>query len=357
MTDNNSGRFDRRTFLKAGTGGLGLAAAGLTANTAYGAQHRGNKKIVQNNNSFERNSEGIPLRPLGKTGEKVPIICLGGHHLGRVEDDQQAINFVRYAVDNGVTFIDNAWEYHRGRSEKIVGRALRDGYRDKAFVMTKTHGRDKETTRKQIEESLRRLQVDTIDLCQVHEVIYRDDPRRFFAEDGGIGPLLQAQKEGKIRFIGFTGHKSPALFTEMMQQFDGWDTLQMPVNAFDPHYRSFIENVMPVAVEKQIAVIAMKTMGGGYLLRPGVISPEQALRFAWSQPVASVVSGMENMDLLKKNIENARIFEPMSEQEQKKLLEKTEPVAKDGEYEKFKTANTFDGWYGRTIHGNQPPTI
>ena len=335
----------RRAFLQASA--AGMCTAHLVARSA----------AAETTQSMQTNEGGIPLRSLGTTGEKVSILCLGGHHLGRVEDDADAVKLVRYAIDHGVTFIDNAWEYHHGRSENIVGRALKDGYRKKAFVMTKVHGRDKQTTRQQIEDSLRRLEVDTIDLCQAHEVIYKDDPRRLFADDGGMEALTEAKQQGKIRFVGFTGHKHPDLFVEMLRSGYDWDTLQMPVNAFDPHYRSFIKEIIPMARDKKIGVLAMKTMGSGYLLKPDVMTPEQALRFAWSQPVASVVSGMNSMDLLKENIRFARRFQPMSESEQQALLNQTQPVAKNGQWEKYKSANTFDGWYGRSIHGNEPPPI
>lgn len=333
----------RRKFLTISA--AGLCAAKLAGLTSAWAEEQ--EQI--------RNPEGIPIRPLGKTGVKVPILCLGGHHVGSVKNDDDAIRLVRYAIDHGVTFLDNAWEYHHGRSEEIVGRALKDGYRDKAFVMTKTHGRDKQSTQQQIEDSLRRLQVDTIDLCQVHEVIYPDDPTRFFAADGGIEALLKAKQDGKVRFIGFTGHKDPDLFTEMLQLREDWDTVQMPVNAFDPHYRSFIKSLMPMLQDRQIGILAMKTMGAGHLLKSGLITARQALRYAWSLPVASVVSGMDSLDLLKQNIDSARQFVPMTQVEREALLKRTASAGQDGKWEKYKTANTFDGWYGRTIHRGEPP--
>lgn len=338
--------FSRRDFIR--TGAAGLCAAHIAG---YPFEVLGQPEEI------EKNEGGIPLRPLGKTGEKVAILCLGGHHIGRFDNDDEAVKFVRYAIDHGVTFLDNAWEYHRGRSEEIVGKALKDGYRNKAFVMTKFHGRDKKSARQQIEDSLRRLQVDTIDLCQAHEVIYQDDPERLFADDGGMAALLEAKKAGKIRFIGFTGHKDPELFLQMLRSDYDWDTLQMPVNAFDPHYDSFIAKVIPVALKKDIAVLAMKTMGGGLLLRTKMLNPEETLRYAWSQPVATVVSGMNSPAMLKENIQFARRYQPMTQEQQQKLLQKTAAVANEGQWEKYKTANTFDGWYGRTIHGGSPPPI
>lgn len=346
METSKSG-FTRRDFVMAGA--AGAAAVGLSgfAGKVFAGEQQPERK----------NEQGIPLRPLGKTGVDVSILCLGGHHAGQIRDDDEAIRLVRYAIDNGVTFLDNAWEYHRGRSEEIVGRALRDGYRDKAFVMTKVHGRDYESTRSQIEDSLRRLQVETIDLCQAHEIVYRDDPERFFAEDGGIAAFDEARKAGKIRFAGFTGHKTPALLIEMMQTGYNWDTVQMPVNAFDPHYRSFIKYVLPAALEQGIGVLAMKTMAAGFLLRTDVITPETALRYAWSLPVATVVSGMNSMELLKQNIEFARRFKPMTQTEREALVQRTAAVANEGQWEPYKTTTRFDGRYGRSIHGGQPPQI
>lgn len=332
--------FNRREFIKAGLAGVCLAGIAEVPAALAG----------EPSGSLMSNSGGIPLRPLGDTGVKVSILCLGGHHIGRIPEDGEAVRLVRYAIDNGVTFIDNAWEYHHGRSEKIVGTALKDGYRDKAFIMTKIHGRTRKEAQAQLEESLSRLDVEYVDLLQLHEVIYADDPERIFVPDGAIEVLEDALQQGKTRFVGFTGHKDPAIHLDMLSRDYSWDTVQMPVNAFDPHYRSFIKQVMPVLTERNIAPLGMKSMGSPWLLKSGAITAEEALNFAWSQPVSTVVSGMESMDLLQQNIDYARRFKPMSIKEQENLLARTASAAQDGKWEKYKTSRKFDGWVGRRIH-------
>ncbi len=331
----------RREFIRIGAGGvLAAGAIGIPSVFADTSPER-----------MERNFAGVPVRPLGSTGEKVSILCLGGHHAGRVPDEGEAVALVRHAIDNGVTFLDNAWEYHGGRSERIAGKALKDGYRERAFVMTKIHGRSAEQARKQLDESLSRLGVDHVDLLQAHEVIYDDDPALVFAPDGMIEVLEEAKKSGKTRFVGFTGHKDPEIHLAMLKNGYPWDAVQMPVNAFDPHYRSFVRNVLPVLKERKIGVLAMKTMGDPYLLESGALQPGEALRFAWSQPVGTVVSGMESMALLNENIGHAKNFTPMSRREQEELLARTASAASGGEWEKYKTSLRFDGPVGRKIHG------
>ena len=334
-------KITRREFIKISAGGV-FAAGGIGVPSVFSETF---------SDKIEHNDKGIPIRPLGNTGEKVSILCLGGHHVGRISNESEAVALVRHAIDNGVTFLDNAWEYHQGRSEKIVGKALKGGYREKAFVMTKIHGRSAARAQKQLEESLSRLGVDHVDLLQAHEVIYSDDPSLVFAPDGMIEVLEEAKKTGKTRFVGFTGHKDPDIHLAMLNTGYPWDTVQMPVNAFDPHYQSFIENVLPVTIDRNIGILAMKTMGDHYLLKSGVLQPREALYFAWSQPVSTVVSGMESMALLNENIRHAKNFTPLTRREQEKLLEKTASAASDGQWEKYKTSRRFDGPVGRKIHG------
>ncbi len=292
----------------------------------------------------------IPMRTLGKTGEKVSILGIGGWHVGALPSDQKAVQIIRKGIDEGITFMDNAWEYHEGLSEKRMGKALKNGYREKAFLMTKHHGRDKKTAMRHLEDSLRRLNTDVIDLWQFHEIIYQDDPKEIFAQNGGIEAAVQAKKEGKVRFIGFTGHKDPELFLEMLNHDFEWDAVQMPVNVLDQHYVSFQKHILPLLQERNIGSIAMKSLAGGHLLRTP-ISAREALRYTWSQPVATVVSGITSEEVLMENIGSARNFTPLSSDEEKALLERARPLAKGGEFEPFKTSRAFDGPTGREQHG------
>ncbi len=296
-------------------------------------------------------SAGVPRRPLGKTGEKVSMLGLGGWHIGFIEDERNAIELVQTAIDMGVTFLDNAWEYHEGRSEEIVGKALRQGYRGKVFLMTKHHGRDKKTALRHLEDSLKRLHTDVIDLWQFHEVIYEDDADKILAAAGGLEAAQEAKKAGKVRYIGFTGHKDPRFFAKMLESGCEWDTVQMPVNVLDTHFRSFQKDILPILVERKIGVIAMKTLACGHLLRANVVSPEEALTYAWSQPISTLVSGIDTLGVLFTNVRMARNFKPMPKDEQAKLLGRTREAALTGEFEPFKTTREFDGWVGQQAHG------
>lgn len=280
--------------------------------------------------------EGIPKRPLGKTGVSVSILGLGGHHIGRIKDDQESIRLTRKAIDMGVTFLDNAWCYHDGRSEELMGRALADGYRNKVFLMTKNHGRDKKTALKHLEDSLRRFRTDVIDLWQFHAINNENDPDKIFAKGGSIEAAEEAKKAGKVKFIGFTGHNDPVILLEMLAHGYEWDAVQMPLNIFDAHYKSFQKLIVPILVERNIGVIAMKSMSAGDLLKANVATPDEALRYVWSQPVSTIVSGMESMELLETNVRLAREFKHMSQQEQDELLERTKEAALTGQYERHK---------------------
>jgi len=294
--------------------------------------------------------EGIPTRSLGKTGEKVSILGLGGNNMAGIRDDNEAIHFVRRAIDMGVTFMDNAWEYRNGRAEEILGKALRDGYRKKVFLMTKHHGRDKKTALEHLENSLKRLQTDVIDLWQFHEVVYPKDPEMIFSQ-GGIEAAKEAKKAGKVRFIGFTGHKDPAIFKDMLNRDFEWDAVQLPISVLDAHFKSFLKNIVPILREREIGVIAMKSLAAGLIKRANVVTPEEAINFVLNQPIDTLVSGMRRMEILETNVALARTFTPMSQEEEGTILSKTKDAASDGKYEPFKTTRNFDGPIGRKLHG------
>src|SRR5438094_1376901 len=290
---------------------------------------------------------GIPYRRLGRTGEMVSLIGVGGYHLGRQADEQETIRIVRTAVDSGINFLDNCWDYNGGASEIRMGKALRDGYREKAFLMTKFDGRTKESTARQIDESLRRLQTDRIDLMQYHENIRMEDPDRFFAPGGSLEALLEAKKAGKIRYIGFTGHKDPAVHLRMLdvaaEHKFHFDACQMPLNVMDAHFRSFGHQVVPRLVKDGIAVLRMKPMGDGNVLKSGTVTPIECLQYALTLPTSVVINGCESMERLDQAFEAARTFKPLSQAAISKLLAKTEQAAMTGKYEPFKTTAQFDG--------------
>jgi len=289
---------------------------------------------------------GIPYKNFGRTGEKVSAIGLGGYHIGR-PSEAESTRLIRTAIDGGINFMDNCWDYNGGASEEHMGKALRDGYRQKVFLMTKIDGRDKKTAASQIEESLRRLQTDHMDLMHVHEVIRMNDPDRVFARGGAIEALLEAKKAGKIRFIGFTGHKSPGIHLHMLKTGEAhdfrFDAVLMPVNVMDAHFESFVRKVMPVLVSEKIGIQIMKPMGGGVILQSGVVSPVECLRFAMSQPTDVVITGCESMEIVKQALDTARNFKPMKEDEIAALLGKTASAAANGKFELYKTAEQFDG--------------
>src|SRR5579859_2748606 len=298
-------------------------------------------------------SNGMAYRILGKTGEKVSAIGLGGHHIGRPKDPNEGIRIIRSALDRGMNFLDNCWDYHDGESEIRMGNALRDGYRQKAFLMTKFDGRTKGSTARQIDESLRRLQTDVIDLMQFHENIRLEDPDRFFAPGGSLEALLEAKKAGKIRYIGFTGHKDPLVHLRMLdvaaQHKFHFDACQMTLNVMDAHFRSFGHQVVPRLEKEGIAVLGMKPMGDGNVLKSGVVTPVECLHYALSLPTSVVINGCESMERLDQAFEAARTFKPLSRAEMSKLLAKTEQAAMTGKYEPFKTTAQFDG----TAHNPQ----
>ena len=293
----------------------------------------------------ERKGDMI-YRTLGKTGIKVSAIGLGGSHIGNPEE-KEGIRLVRTAVDRGMTFLDNCWDYHNGKSEVVMGKALRDGYREKVFLMTKFDGRTKASTAQQIDESLQRLQTDRIDLMQFHENIRLEDPDRFFAENGPLEALLEAKKAGKIRFIGFTGHKDPSVHVRMLelaaQNNFHFDSAQMPLNVLDAHFRSFEKNVVPKLVAQGIAVLGMKPLAEGEIPKNGIVTAIEALHYALSLPTSVVINGCETMDRLEQALEAARTFKPLTKTQMASLLAKSKQMAITGRLEKFKTTNMFDG--------------
>lgn len=295
--------------------------------------------------------ELIPKRPLGATGENVSMLALGGSHIGSIKDERAAINFIRAAIEMGVTFMDNAWEYHEGRSEEIMGRALEDGFRERVFLMTKHHGRNKAAAIRHLEDSLRRLRTDVIDLWQFHEVIYNDDPDMIFAPGGGIEAAEEAKRAGKVRYVGFTGHKDPAIHRRMLDTGYDWDTVQMPLNVMDAHFRSFEQNILPILVERNIGVLGMKPLGGGYILESEVVSAREALSYVWSLPVSTVICGMNEMDHLRENVDTARTWTRPDDADIADLMARTREAAADGRHERYKTDVVFDAGVGRQMHG------
>jgi uncharacterized protein len=302
-------------------------------------------------------AEGVPQRPLGKTGAMVSCLGVGGYHLGSIREEKESTELVARAMDVGINFFDNCWEYHDGVSEERLGAALK-GKRDKAFVMTKvcTHGRDKDVAMRQLEESLRRLQTDHVDLWQIHEVVYWNDPELIFAPNGAAEALLAAKKEGKVRFIGFTGHKNPGIHLKMLAHDFPFDTVQMPLNALDATFRSFEKQVLPEATKRGIAVLGMKSLGGsGEIAVNGGVSAEEGLRYAMSLPVATTISGMDSIAILEQNLRVARGFQPLGAEQMASIRERVRTLAADGRYELFKTTTKYDGKVGREQH-HYPPT-
>jgi predicted aldo/keto reductase-like oxidoreductase len=286
---------------------------------------------------------------LGRTSEKVSAIGLGGYHIGYQSDENESIRIIRSALDRGINFLDNCWDYNGGTSEIRMGKALRDGYRQRAFLMTKIDGRDQQTAARQIEESLRRLQTDHIDLLQFHEIIRMNDPDRVFAAGGAIHSALAAQKAGKIRFIGFTGHKSPDIHLRMLETADKnhfrFDTVQMPLNVMDAHFNSFAAKVIPAAVERKIAILGMKPMGGRYVLNSKTATPVECLHYTMNLPTSVVITGIDSMAILEQALKAASSFQPLSEPQVAAILKKTALAARDGQYEPYKTSHYFDGTY------------
>ena len=298
---------------------------------------------------------GMPMRELGKTGQKVSVLCLGGWHIGAIKDDSESIRLMHAAIDEGITFFDNCWDYHDGRAEELMGRALaQDGKRGKVFLMTKNCERDYAGSMKCLEDSLRRLKTDHLDLWQFHEMVYDNDPDWIF-ENGGIRAAEEARKQGKVRYIGFTGHKDPRIHLKALAKPFDWDAAQMPINVMDAHFRSFQKEVVPVCLKNNVGVIGMKGLAGGYpqgtLVARAGLSAEECYKFCLSVPVASQVVGITSIEQLRQNVGLARNFKPMETSEKEQFLARTRDAATDGRFELFKSTNMFDGPVHRRQHG------
>lgn len=328
MTEMN-----RRDFVK---------TAGTVASAAAAAQ------LVGAEMQAEAANGGMIYRTLGRTGERVSAIGLGGYHIGRASiPEQDAIRLIRQAIDSGITFLDNCWDYNDGQSEIRMGKALADGYRQKVLLMTKIDGRTKVAAAQQIDESLQRLQTDHVDLMQVHEVIRMEDPDRIFAEGGGMEAMLEAKKAGKVRFVGFTGHKDPYVHLRMLEVAKKhdfhFDAVQMPLNVMDAHFRSFAQQVVPVLNREGIAPLGMKCFGDHHILDSNTVKPIEALHYCLNLPIAVQITGIDSEQILNQALDAARTFKPMSEAEIATLLQKTSAAAEAGKYELYKTTADFDG--------------
>ena len=325
----------------------GQFASAITEQAQQGLEGRAQVSLVQ------PASGALPRRLLGKTGVDVSALCFGGAHLARIESETEAIRVLHEAIDEGITFMDNAWEYYQGKAEDWMGKALQ-GRREKVFLMTKvcSHGRDKKVALKQLDDSLRRLRTDYLDLWQIHEVVYEDDPERHFMAGGAAEALLEARRQGKVRFIGFTGHKDPSIHLKMLAHDFPFDTCQLPLNVFDGTYRSFEQEVLPALNRRGIAPIAMKALSGnGEAVKQGIVTPEEALRYVLSLPVATLVTGIDSKKVLRQNLEIARRFAPMTATDMEALRRRVAPYAKEGKFELFKSTNRYDGPIGREQHG------
>ena len=322
---------------------LGKIALGVAGATTAGKLFESSTKLIA------AETGAMPYRTLGRSGEKVSAIGLGGYHIGVQSTVDESIRIIRTAIDNGINFMDNCWDYNDGESEVRMGKGLRDGYRQKVFLMTKIDGQVKDVAAKQIEDSLRRLQTDHIDLVQFHEVIRPGDPERIFSENGSIHAALEAKKSGKIRYIGFTGHKDPDIHLKMLHTAFAhnftFDAVQMPLNIMDAHYHSFQKKVVPVLVEHGIGVLGMKPMANGIILQSKTVTPIECLHFAMNLPTSVVINGMDSMDRVHQALEAARTFKPLTRQQVAVLLQKTAAAGESGKYEPFKNTHQFDGTY------------
>ena len=298
-------------------------------------------------------ADPIPKRPFGRTGEHVSILGLGGFHLGLPKTDAEAVRLVHAAIDAGITFLDNAWDYNDGLSEKRMGKGIADR-RDRVFLMTKvcTHGRDGKVAMRQLEDSLKRLRTDHLDLWQIHEVVFDDEPAKHFAPGGVVEAMNRARQQGKVRYVGFTGHKSPSLHLEMLGRDYAWDSCQLPLNCFDASFRSFERDVLPELNRRGIAPIGMKSLGGdGRAVKAKIVSAQDALSYALSLPVATVVSGIESMRVLKQNLAIARGFQAMPERTREALRNRLMNQASDGRWELYKISAAYEGEETRRVHG------
>jgi aryl-alcohol dehydrogenase-like predicted oxidoreductase len=333
----------RRDFLKAMTAAAGVPAAG---GLLCGGAAADDEPAAPAGNPEETTRGGMKYRRLGRTGVEVSIVGVGGYHIGVPKDPKAGIKIIQSALDRGINFLDNSWDYHAGDSEVRMGKALKGGYRRKAFLMTKIDGRTRKSAAEQIDDSLKRLQTDVIDLMQLHEIIRLEDPDRIFANGGAMEAMLAAKKAGKIRFIGFTGHKDPLVHLRMLdvaaKHGFHFDTAQMPLNVMDAHFRSFARHVVPRLMKAGVAVLGMKPMGSGAILQSKTVTPIQCLHYAMNLPTSVVITGMDSMARLGQALEAVRTFRPMTKNEVAQVLKKTARAAEDGDFERFKTSEMFD---------------
>ncbi len=360
---------NRRDFLKTASVS-GLVAAGLAASEGFIKPLLAADEFAQTELSTTATPTGtrsgdMLYRTLGHTNEKVSALGVGGFHIGKPNlEEQESIKIVRSAIDGGINFMDNSWDYNKGDSEIRMGKALQGGYRQKVFLMTKIDGRTKEEAAKQIDESLQRLQTDHVDLLQFHEVLRMEDPDRIFAPGGALEAFLAAKKAGKTRYIGFTGHKDPLVHLRMLEVADKhnfrFDTVQMPLNVMDAHFRSFRHLVLPVLVKNNIGVLGMKSMGDHFILQSQTVTPIECLHYSMNLPTSTVITGIDSMQILNQAFEVIRTFKPMSEEQVAALLERTAAAGATGHYELFKTTSHFDStaqnpqWLG---NASNPPAI
>ena len=329
MKQNQDQRdLDRREFL-----GLSLGAAALFGLNGYPG--------------LAQQSGGVQCRTLGHTGERVSCVGLGGYHLGIQSTEAESLRIIRHAVDNGINFLDNCWDYNDGGSEVRMGKALQDGYRKRVFLMTKIDGHDAKTATRQLDDSLKRLQTDHLDLLQFHEVIRPTDPDRIFAPGGSFEAMQKAKQAGKIRYLGFTGHKDPEIHLKMLHTAlaHEWtpDSVQMPLNAMDTHFNSFEHKVLPELLKHNIGVLGMKPMGSGIILHSKTVTPVECLHYALNLPTSVVITGCDSLSIADQALKVAREFKPLSEKEVAAIRAKTQPVAAAGKYELYKTSSNFDG--------------
>jgi predicted aldo/keto reductase-like oxidoreductase len=336
MLANHDPAVSRREF-------LGITAASLLM---AGSLSGGTKPDAKPDTKPDTRN-GIPYRTLGRSGEKVSLIGLGGYHLGSQSDPNESVRIIRTGIDEGINFLDNCWDYNGGESEIRMGKALRDGYRQKAFLMTKIDGRNKTAATTQLNESLRRLQTDRIDLLQFHEVIRDSDPDRIFAEGGAMEVAIEARKAGKIRFIGFTGHKSPDIHLKMLATASKhgftFDAVQMPLNVMDAHFNSFEKKVLPILTKDGVGVLGMKPMGDKVILRSRTVTPVECLYYAMNLPTSVVITGCDSLQILQQALHAAKTFQPMDSSQVAALLAKTAKAAEGGQFELYKTSHQFDG--------------
>ncbi|MBI4583126.1 MAG: aldo/keto reductase [Planctomycetes bacterium] len=354
MTQASHGQLSRRHFLYTAALGTALGPAAGLANplaAAPAGAPAAAPEIFTPPPTVETR-DGMPYRAFGKTGEKVSILGIGGYHIGVQASAEESTRIIRTAIDGGVNFMDNAWEYHKGLSEKRMGLALKDGFRRKVFLMTKVCGRDQKAAMSDLEDSLKRLETEVIDLWQFHECNYDNDPDWIFAKNGAIHAALKAREQGKIRFIGFTGHKSPHIHLKMLAQNFTWDSLQMPLNVLDSHYRSFARQVLPVALERGMGVVGMKPLGGdGGIPRSAGVTAEECLKYAFNLHIPVCLSGMDSVEVLNQNLRTAKSFKPLSREELESILGKVKEIAGDGRLERFKSTQDFDSTVHRDQHG------